>query len=508
MRNYHLYFLITFLTLCSVSIFAYKHFVLGLPLKPNEKIELWTIEEDISFVPKENVPIRVSTKILNAPPGFNVIGEDFISRNYGSTTRNIGDNKILVWSKRLDRGNRILYYRATVYKNSKAPPVGYTMQAIENRQQLIGPERSAANALLEPIREQSADVATFAAATVRQLNNKDNTNAQFLLDRDYSAKNLAKTAITVLNIAHVRARVVFGLRLKDTKMKAELEPWIEAYNGKNRIYINPTTGALGLPPDYLLWWHGADVKLINSHDSVDNLQVNFAVSRNMESLLNLSYQHHTDSGSLLMRFSTLNLPLQVQQVYKVMLAVPIGALIIIILRNFIGIPTFGTFMPVLIALAFRDTELAAGLILFTLIVSLGLLVRFYLEHVRLLLVPRLAAVLTTVVLIMMMITVVCNQLGIATGLSIALFPMVIITMTIERICIVWDERGPVDAIKAGAGSLFAACLCYIAMSNDYVRYLVFVFPELLLLVLVISLVFGQYTGYRVTELYRFRTLVE
>jgi hypothetical protein len=41
--------------------------------------------------------------------------------------------------------------------------------------------------------------------------------------------------------------------------------------------------------------------------------------------------------------------------------VPLGALIICVLRNIIGLPTFGIFMPVLMALAFRNTGLLYGI---------------------------------------------------------------------------------------------------------------------------------------------------
>src|SRR5688500_5897345 len=82
----------------------------------------------------------------------------------------------------------------------------------------------------------------------------------------------------------------------------------------------------------------------------------------------------------LVRFSLLSLPLQAQQTYRVLLMIPIGAFIMLLLRNLIGVKTFGTFMPVLVALAFRETQLIAGIALFTLVVGLGLLVRFYLER--------------------------------------------------------------------------------------------------------------------------------
>ena len=41
-----------------------------------------------------------------------------------------------------------------------------------------------------------------------------------------------------------------------------------------------------------------------------------------------------------------------------------------------------------------------------------------------------------------------------------------------------------------------------------VEHFIFVFPESLLLVLALALLLGRYTGYRVTELLRFRALSE
>jgi hypothetical protein len=163
-------------------------------------------------------------------------------------------------------------------------------------------------------------------------------------------------------------------------------------------------------------------------------------------------------------------------------------------------------MPVLIALSFRETQLLWGVILFTLLVALGLSIRFLLDRLRLLLVPRLGAVLIVVVVLMLIISVVSHKLGLETGLSVALFPMVIIVMTIERMSVVWEERGAGDAIKAGLGSLLVAAIAYLAMGMDWLEHLIFAFPELLLLILAAVLLLGRYTGYRLTELRRFRPI--
>ena len=88
----------------------------------------------------------------------------------------------------------------------------------------------------------------------------------------------------------------------------------------------------------------------------------------------------------------------------------------------------------------------------------------------------------------------------------ALFPLVILTMTIERMSIVWEERGAAESLLSGLGSIFAAALAFIAMNNKFLEHLVFVFPELLLVLLAATLLLGRYSGYRLTDLYRFKAL--
>jgi hypothetical protein len=165
-------------------------------------------------------------------------------------------------------------------------------------------------------------------------------------------------------------------------------------------------------------------------------------------------------------------------------------------------------MPVLIALAFREAGLVWGIAFFSIVVTLGIAARFYLEQLKLLLVPRLAAVVILVILIIAMLTILSFKLGLERGLSIGLFPIVILTMTIERMTLVWEERGPTEALQQAIGSLVVGAVCFLIMNQPLVRHLFFVFPELLLLVLAATLLVGRYSGYRLTELYRFRALAK
>jgi hypothetical protein len=107
---------------------------------------------------------------------------------------------------------------------------------------------------------------------------------------------------------------------------------------------------------------------------------------------------------------------------------------------------------------------------------------------------------------MVAVSIFSHRMGIEIGLSVSLFPMVIMTMAIERMSIVWEERGPGEAMKEGLGTLVAAALIYMLMITPQVQYILLVFPEVLLVLLAGILLLGRYTGYRMTELMRFKAL--
>jgi hypothetical protein len=281
---------------------------------------------------------------------------------------------------------------------------------------------------------------------------------------------------------------------------------LEVHDGDDWRYFDPMTGEESLPDNFLVWWRGNE-PLINVEGGSD-VQVSFAVQDNQLDAVSIANSQATRHGAALIDFSLYSLPISTQAVYSVLLMIPIGALVMVFLRNFIGIDAFGTFMPVLIALAFRETQLFWGVILFSMLVALGLSIRFLLDRLRLLLVPRLSAVLIVVVLLMMIISLASHRLGLETGLSVALFPMVIIAMTIERMSVVWEERGATDAIREGMGSLLVAVTAYIFMGLSWLEHLIFTFPELLLVVLALVLLAGRYTGYRLLELRRFKALAD
>lgn len=497
----HVYGLIMTLFIVGLGLFFYRHWVLDVPLTDTETVDTWMVEANLRFTADANTPIKASFNIPYFPPHFAILDEYFVSRNYGVTTNLNGYNRQTVWSIRRGHGPQSLYYRA-IFRAADSNEFTLAKPPAVKSQPLAENQIAAVETITSLARQTSADIQTFAQGVIKELNKKDG-NAKLLVGNEFNDETLIDATILILNQAKVYAMPVKGIALSHTN-KAELNLLLAVYNGKEWSYMNPRTGSAGLPKDFLIWQYG-DEPVFNIPGG-KNPVFNLSVSPTPINALSIAKNRGQEADSHMLRFSLLQLPVNVQETYKILLTVPLGAFIILLLRNFVGISTFGTFMPVLIALAFRETHVVWGITLFIVIVSFGLLVRFYLDQLRLLLVPRLSAILTVVIILMIFISIIGQHLGLDSGLSVALFPMVILTMTIERMCITWDERGAFEAIKSGAGSLFAAVIAFWAMSCQPIQYLIFAFPELLLVLLAIILWFGQYRGYRLSELFRFKAL--
>ena len=464
---------------------------------------MWTVQAELNFRGSGG-PAIIDFHLPETTPGFIRLDENFISNRFGFSTEAENDNRKVQWVARRARGQQNLYYRLSVSES--------TQQDTWNSQPEFPkppvypqPYQSAINNIIDDVRNESVDVFTYTRELLKQLNSPQaNDNIKLIRDRAHNSEQWVQEIINILKGVRIPARTLWGIPLSDAANDVRLQPMLQVHNGDQWLSFNPKTGAPGIPSNFLSWYVGDQPPY--DLDGGRKVELSFSVTKTYRELIDVARQRAQQMSSIFVDFSLLALPVQSQNVYRLLLMVPLGALVVVFMRTFIGIQTFGTFMPILIALAFRETQLVWGIILFTLIVSIGLMIRFWLERLMLLLVPRLTAILIIVVLLMLIISLVTNKFGAERTLSVALFPMVILAMTIERMSITWEENGSHTAIFYGLGSLIVASLGYLVMTNESLIYIMFVFPELLLVLLGISLWMGRYTGYRLSELRRFRSI--
>jgi hypothetical protein len=507
MSRVHLHVLAALLAAAAAALFFYKLVVFGFPLKPEERTDVWRVEVQIRFE-ADGDAVKAELYLPHATGAFTVVDQSFVSPGYGITTEaHPGSGIRAVYSLREAKGTQTLYYRAVIQRGRETAPVERDPKPMVSPPKLEGAELAAAKSIVAEVLPQSADAATLAALIVKRLRQaRPGDEASFLLGHQPTNLRLVTTAVELLQMAGVGARIVNGLILVPERRDAQFLRWLEYFaDGRWKPYYpaEPTPEALRF---YFPWWRGPPA-FIHLSGGI-RLEHHISTSRSYELALRTALTQLRELDRKLIEFSLFGLPLQAQSLFRTLLVIPVGILLLVILRNVVGVKTFGTFMPVLIAVAFRETGLAWGMAFFAAVVGLGLAVRFYLERLKLLIVPRLASVVIVVILLIAMLTVLSHRFGFERGLSIGLFPIVILTMTIERMTVVWEERGMAEALTQAAGSIFVGALCFVVMNAHIVEHLFFVFPELLLVVLAAALLFGRYTGYRLTELRRFRVLAK
>jgi hypothetical protein len=487
-------------------LFLYKILALDFPLIPETRTSVWDIEAHLTFEAGDT-PIKVAMHIPRNSKRFAIVNENFISRGYGVDVSTEEGKRRVSWSIRKARGLQSLFYEASVLRVDREIKSTRPAKAEPGKPDLSGAHREASQTIVSEILEKSADTDSLVAGLLKRLNaSQPGDNVALLLGKKVTVQKKVNLAVQLLAMAGIHARAIHGLRLEVKRRHSPIIHWLEVYDNTRWMSYEPVSGERGVPEDYLVWWKGME-PLVQAQGA-KNVQISLSVVRSEEAALQLAVEKGILKKPFLLGYSLFSLPVQTQAVYRVALLVPVGVLFLVILRNIIGIRTFGTFMPVLIALSFRETQLLWGVFLFTTLVGIGLLIRLYLEHLKLLAVPRLAAILIVVIGLMAFLSVLTHKLGFERGLSVALFPMVILTMTIERMSIVWDELGAFETIKQGVGSIIAAAIAYLIMSIQYVEHLVFVFPELLLIILAATILLGRYSGFRLLELRRFKALTE
>jgi hypothetical protein len=191
---------------------------------------------------------------------------------------------------------------------------------------------------------------------------------------------------------------------------------------------------------------------------------------------------------------------------NLILVLPLIAFFLLIIRNVIGLETFGTFSPMLLSLAFLTTGLGWGLVVFLIIVGLGSGLRLALQRLRLHLVSRIAILIAVVAMSMAGLTVLGATLGIGALLHASIFPMVIMANQIESFTNTQLERGTGEALRLTLSTLLVATCSYVGIENTGLKPLVLTFPEILIGVIGIELLLGRWRGLRLVEYVRFSGL--
>lgn len=500
-------FILSLCLVLSIGFAAYSAYYKikywGFNLAPKKSTAVWTIEAHITFEPTGE-PIKISLATPKVSKEFKILDEDIVAEGY-KNRKDKTDNRIVLTSKAKE-GTQNIYYRILLFDNEDgkgkipAPVPSNPEKPVYDEQRL-----AVAKELLSLAEKQPGNM---PQKIIRLLNQTPpDTTVLAFLPMKKSQKEMAEATVSLLALQNIPTRIVRGIKLEENKKSFTPDLMLEAYTEGRWTLYNLQTGKKGIPENFVIIQRGGD-SLLDVEGGQDSV-VKYSVLKSLSSSFGLAkHRAKLANQKTWFDYSIYSLPLAEQNTLKWLMIFPLGILITVLMRNVVGVQTMGTFTPMLIAMSLVKTGFAAGLISFTFIIGLGLLIRAILSKLNLLLVPRISAVVIFVILIMQALTILGYQMKIDVASSAVFFPIIIMAWIIERASITWEEDGAMNATKEIVYSVLVAIITYFVICNEDIRYIMFAFNELNLVILFIVMLLGTYTGYRLTELRRFKPLVK
>ncbi len=493
--------LVMVLVILPTATIAYRVISLQYPLLPTVPGRVWQLSVR-GEVKAGQDGIRLAIAVPAADVARTVLNERIESGALDFFLSRDEHNRVAVWFTH-DRPmlESINYTALILVRNRQTklaqPPIGEYPSQVSPEEQALAMKRVrqwselAPRARLQAILDSRNHIWQPLAAENRE------SQAWAKVQKKYGALT---TLVILCQAAGLPARTAHGLPLAEGIYTVPLS-WVETWTGSEWENVRIATGEILSNPTSLLPL-ARDIPVLRAFaGSASGFQ--WTLSRQPTSNWLLHFERITRSQRWLDQWSLFRLPTEFQETFRILLLIPISALLIGVLRNVVGFPTFGTFMPVLMALAFRNTGIVLGLGILALVIAIGYVFRRVLNSMRLLLVPRLSVLLTLVVACLTLVALVGNKIGLREFMAVGLLPIVILTMTIERFFVITEEAGVREGLRTAIGSGAVAAITYEIIHWESLQLTFFVYPELLSVVAALQVLLGRYTGFRLGEISRF-----
>ncbi len=323
-----------------------------------------------------------------------------------------------------------------------------------------------------------------------------------------SCNGKSRLFVAMMRQLGIPSRLVGGL-IMTTGTKRTSHQWAEVYIGGYWVPFDTLNHHFAeLPENYLALYRGDEALFSHSR----NIGFDYLFTISVSDVTNVRLAGFLDSRSwnlyqLVKGLVDQGVSLRILQF---LLVIPFGVLFVVLFKNVIGLRTFGTFLPALMAMAVQETGIVQGMLAFLLVLGLTVIMRYPLDKLGLLHTPKLAIMMIGVIFSLILVSFLARlwELEGLTALnSTTLFPVAILTLTSERIALTISEEGMGKMLTTMLQTLVVIIACYLVMSSVALRSLVLAFPELLLGVIAMDLWIGSWIGIRLLEFYRFRGLI-
>jgi hypothetical protein len=502
------------------AVFVSKVVVYQIPLAPSDVRGLWQIALKIS-VRGEGRSGSVTALLPASIEGQEIFDEAIASGGLDQSIRTTDDSRIGVWTGDLD-GVREIRHRFRVQcfpvqvplpeRNGQPPPddVARAYGRDSPTYPTTAPQVAVALEALDLSDPRDTvgrlrTVFAFVSHEIATVRTAGEDATLVLGQREGSREGKERLLVTLLRALGIPARNVRGLEVEEGSKPLE-RVWTEAWVDGVWVPMSTVDGYFATRPANLIVLGVGDRPLVEATGAQGVAHRYRAMREHLRPSEIAAAM--TPDNDVLARLTLYRLPLPTQTVLRSLLLFPVAVLGITLFRNVIGLPTFGTFLPLLIAFSLRGLALTSGLMLIAFVIAVGVLSRLALARLRLLLVPRLSILLCLVILAITGVALTGNVLQTENLFAGVLFPIVILAMFVERFSIAIAEEGWREALIRSAYTVALVVGLYPIFRFLPLEHLMFSFPELVICIMGVLTWIGGYTGYRITDIMRFRLLAQ
>lgn len=320
------------------------------------------------------------------------------------------------------------------------------------------------------------------------------TDALTALERfEASCNGKSRLFAALCRSQQIPTRLVGGLILEETKKKTS-HLWTEVHVAGQWIPMDALNGHFASLPEHYLELYRGDEFLITRKGNMDFDYMYHIEKKRM---------NHFPEGALIDLWSISDLADIPADILNLLILLPLGAFLVVLFRNVIGLKTYGVFLPVLVCLAFIQTGFVEGMILFTTIVLVVALVSFPLERWGIQYTSKISLMLIAVVISVLAGIKILTATGWLSASAPLFFPIIILTVISERLAKKIEEDGVNKALGLYVQTLIVTMFAFFVLSSAAIQHFVMTFPESILALIGLNLLLGKWIGIRVTEYHRF-----
>ncbi|MFS8130430.1 MAG: 7TM domain-containing protein [Candidatus Dojkabacteria bacterium] len=212
---------------------------------------------------------------------------------------------------------------------------------------------------------------------------------------------------------------------------------------------------------------------------------------------------------------------QVKHLYIVIFMLPVVVTVISIARYVIGLRTLKVYIPIVITFAFYEIGyrlgdsnqltffrgIVYGLVLFTLSFVFSTFIYKLVQRFRLHYIPKLSLIITGVSISVTALIFIMIYFERNIFLNVAPFVVVMMVVIGEEFMAVLAKKNFLYTVSITTETLLVSVISFIIISLDISQEIAFKYPLTIIVIILLNILIGRFTGLRINEYWRFRKIL-